>query len=80
MPRDWPKMADGRPYPSGTAYEIVTALQSSLSRKVPDVYIFRKKGGPALSDDEAQEREVLAAMGAAEIVLGGDRLLEAGRV
>jgi hypothetical protein len=59
MPRDWPKMADGKPYPSGTAYELLTAIEASLSRRVPDVYIFKKQGGPALPDNEDDERAVL---------------------
>ena len=59
MPRDWPKMPDGKPYPSGTAYELLTAIQASVSRQVPDVYIFKKQGGPALPDNEDDERDVL---------------------
>lgn len=59
MPRDWPKMADGKPYPSGTAYELLTAIEASLSCRVPDVYIFKKQGGPALPDNEDDERAVL---------------------
>jgi hypothetical protein len=59
MPRDWPKMPDGKPYPSGTAYELLTAIEASLRQQVPDVYIFKKQGGPALPDNEDDEREVL---------------------
>jgi hypothetical protein len=35
-------MPDGRPYPSGTAYELLTALDASKAGGVPDVYVFRK--------------------------------------
>ena len=57
MPRDWPTMPDGKPYPSGTAYELLTAIAASASRQVPDVYIFKKQGGPALPENEDDERE-----------------------
>src|SRR5581483_11196297 len=42
LPADFPHMPDGKPYPSGTAYELLTALGASKSKGVPDVYVFRK--------------------------------------
>ena len=41
-PADFPRMRDGRPYPSGTGYELLTALEHSKQEGVPDVYVFRK--------------------------------------
>ena len=39
------KLADGRPYPSGTAYEILTAIeQRQKGVKLPDIYVFRFAG------------------------------------
>ena len=43
-------MPDGRPYPSGTAYELLTALDGSKQSGVPDVYVFRKTADAALAD------------------------------
>lgn len=35
-------LADGRPYPSGTAYEILTAIEKrQKGEELPDVYVFR---------------------------------------
>src|SRR5262249_46572196 len=42
LPADFPRMASGKPYPSGTAYELLTALEASKTKGVPDVYVFRK--------------------------------------
>ena len=36
------RMADGRPYPSGSAYEVLTAIEARKSADRPDVYVFRK--------------------------------------
>jgi Novel STAND NTPase 1 len=36
LPADFARMPDGRPYPSGTAYELLTALDASKRRDVPD--------------------------------------------
>src|SRR5215471_7165122 len=41
-PSDFPPMPNGKPYPSGTAYELLTALEASKAKGVPDVYVFRK--------------------------------------
>src|ERR1700726_1565708 len=42
LPSDFQRMPNGLPYPSGTAYELLTALDVSKSKGVPDVYAFRK--------------------------------------
>jgi hypothetical protein len=42
LPADFARMPNGAPYPSGTAYELLTALTASKAKGVPDVYVFRK--------------------------------------
>src|SRR5262245_39969983 len=44
LPPDFDRMRDGRPYPSGTVYELVKALQASAqsSRGLPHVFVYRK--------------------------------------
>src|SRR4029450_13502188 len=42
LPADFPRMANGKQYPAGTAYEVLTALKASKAKGIPDVYVFRK--------------------------------------
>ncbi|HYC64113.1 MAG TPA: hypothetical protein VEC14_05220, partial [Reyranellaceae bacterium] len=54
LPPDFPdKLPDGRPYPSGTAYELLTALEASKQRSLPDVFVFRKTAASATPIDNA---------------------------
>ena len=50
LPADFPRMANGEPYPSGTAYELLTALEASKAKGVPDVYVFRKTADAIVAD------------------------------
>src|ERR1700730_2374403 len=36
LPTDFARMPDGKPYPSGTAYELLTALEASKANALPD--------------------------------------------
>ncbi len=56
LPTDFPHMADGAPYPSGTAYEILSAIDAARSRGRPDVYIFRCPDLPTVTvkDDDPE--------------------------
>jgi tetratricopeptide (TPR) repeat protein len=56
LPPDFPPMPDGRPYPSGTAYELLTALAASRQRGVPDIYVFRKTADATLPTTDAERR------------------------
>jgi tetratricopeptide (TPR) repeat protein len=53
LPDDWPKVPEtGQPYPSGSAYEVLTAIEARQSGKpLPDVYVFRYKDAPNPSLD-----------------------------
>jgi tetratricopeptide (TPR) repeat protein len=56
LPADFARMPDGRPYPSGTAYELLTALDASKRREVPDVYVFRKTADAPIPTADAERR------------------------
>src|SRR5215472_7288747 len=56
LPADFPRMPNGKPYPSGTAYELLTALEGSKARGVPDVYVFRKTADAILPMADAERR------------------------
>ena len=56
LPADFARMPDGRPYPSGTAYELLTALDASKRRDVPDVYVFRKTADAPIPTADAERR------------------------
>jgi WD40 repeat protein len=56
LPHDFQRLPDGRPYPSGTAYELLTALDASKSKGVPDVYVFRKIADAVLPITDAERR------------------------
>jgi tetratricopeptide (TPR) repeat protein len=56
LPTDFPRMPNGRPYPSGTAYELLTALEGSKAKGVPDVYVFRKSADATLPMLDAERR------------------------
>ena len=59
LPPDFPHMPNGEPYPSGTAYEILTAIEASKQKSVPDIYVFRYSEPPLVKlDDEATNRLV----------------------
>ena len=55
LPPDFPRMPDGEPYPSATAYEVLTAIAARESKDAPDVFVFRKNEPPrAAIDDDAE--------------------------
>jgi hypothetical protein len=56
LPADFARMPDGKPYPSGTAYELLTALEASKQKGIPDVYVFRKTADAALPTADAERR------------------------
>jgi tetratricopeptide (TPR) repeat protein len=59
LPEDFAHMPDGEPYPSGTAYEILTAIEASKGKGLPDVYMFRFTEPPLVRlDDDATNRVV----------------------
>ncbi|WP_429925446.1 AAA family ATPase (plasmid) [Agrobacterium vitis] len=57
LPPGFPLDEDGKPFPSGTAYEILTAIRKrQAGGELPDVYIFRKTAPVPLSSADQQAR------------------------
>ena len=52
LPSDFEAMPDGEPYPSGTAYEVLTALAARQHQDLPDVYMFRNPEPPSVRLDD----------------------------
>jgi tetratricopeptide (TPR) repeat protein len=59
LPPDFTHMPDGAPYPSGTAYEVLTAIaKRQQGGELPDVFVFRYPDPPLVRlDDAAKEEE-----------------------
>jgi tetratricopeptide (TPR) repeat protein len=66
LPADFPRMANGKSYPSGTAYELLTALEASKAKGVPDVYVFRKIADGTLPMDAERRRQAQTQLDALE--------------
>ena len=60
LPTDFPRMTDGDPYPSGTAYEVLTAIDASKAHGFPDVYVFRFPQPPSVQLDNPERAEIEA--------------------
>ncbi len=56
LPAEFAVMANGKPYPSGTTYELLTALAASRAKGVPDVYVFRKTADAPLPTTDLERR------------------------
>ena len=60
LPPEMPPMPSGDTYPSGTAYELLTAIEQSKEAGRPSVYLFRKMAPAVLPiDDEAKRALVI---------------------
>lgn len=62
LPPDFERMPNGEPYPSGTAYEVLTAIsRRQRGAELPDVFVFRCSEPPLVRLDEpAQEADARA--------------------
>jgi hypothetical protein len=61
LPARFPPMPTGEPYPSGTAYEVLTAIEARRKGKgSPDIYVFREPHAPSVSLDAADRSEIEA--------------------
>jgi hypothetical protein len=53
LPETFARMETGERYPSGTAYEVLTAIEARKKSDRPDVYVFRKVAPPVDDTPEA---------------------------
>ena len=61
LPAAFPPLPSGEPYPSGTAYEILSAMEvRRAGKRVPDVYVFRYPDAPQVGLDAPDRAEVEA--------------------
>ena len=58
LPSGFATMPDGEPYPSGTAYEVLSAIQARATQETPDVYVFKKTAEPMISLSDGKKLEV----------------------
>lgn len=58
VPADYPKLPDGRAYPSHTAFELLTAIQAREAGKdLPDVLVYRKQKELSVPVNDAAARQ-----------------------
>jgi tetratricopeptide (TPR) repeat protein len=59
LPERFPPMASGDPYPSGSAYEVLSAMEARRrGQGVPDIYVFRRPQAPLVALDAADRAEI----------------------
>jgi tetratricopeptide (TPR) repeat protein len=59
LPADFPRLPTGEPYPSGTAYEVLSAIEARKARHdLPDIYVFRYPRPPSIQLDDPHEAQI----------------------
>ena len=61
IPKDFASMPNGEAYPSGTTYEILTAIDAGRKRGLPDVYVFRYPESPTVRLDDPATAAMVSA-------------------
>jgi tetratricopeptide (TPR) repeat protein len=61
LPDDFPRLPGGEPYPSGTAYEVLSAIEArKADLDLPDIYVFRYPRPPSIELDDPREGQIKA--------------------
>lgn len=61
LPESFPPMSTGERYPSGTAYEVLSAIDARRKGQgVPDIYVFRRPLAPLVALDAPDRVEIEA--------------------
>jgi hypothetical protein len=58
LPPDFERQPDGSPYPSGTAYEVLTAMAARRENPFPDIFVFRHTEPPSVRLDDPEAAKV----------------------
>src|ERR1041385_7557878 len=58
LPHEFARMPNGSAYPSGTAYELLTAMAARRELGRPDVYVFRHAEPPTIRLDDPNARQI----------------------
>lgn len=59
LPETFPHMASGEPYPSGTAYEVLSAMEARRQgHGVPDIFVFRRPFAPMVALDATDRADI----------------------
>ncbi len=58
LPSGFSTMPNGEPYPSGSAYEVLSAIHARATQETPDVYVFKKTAEPLISLSDSKKLEV----------------------
>ena len=61
LPATFPHLSSGEPYPSGTAYEVLSAIEARKGGKgLPDIFVFRYPNAPSVALDASDRAEIEA--------------------
>jgi eukaryotic-like serine/threonine-protein kinase len=58
LPADFARLPGDRAYPSGSAYEVLSAIEACRAKGFPDVYVFRHPDPPMVRLDDPQAEQV----------------------
>ncbi|BAT58210.1 tetratricopeptide repeat protein [Variibacter gotjawalensis] len=58
LPPSFPPDAEGRAYPSGTAYEVLSAIHAARQHGHPDVYVFRATEPPVVKLEDPERSQI----------------------
>jgi len=58
LPPEFERQPDGSPYPSGTAYEVLTAIAARRENAFPDIFVFRHTEPPSVRLDDPTAAQV----------------------
>jgi eukaryotic-like serine/threonine-protein kinase len=58
LPPEFERQPDGTPYPSGTAYEVLTAMAARRENPFPDIFVFRHTESPSVRLDDPAAAQV----------------------
>lgn len=74
LPPDFASIPNGDPCPSGSAHEVLTAMEASKQKGLPDVHVFRYAVPPKVDEDNvAWQAGVLVSLTGIAVTASGER-------